>query len=191
MGGQDGLGRLERDPGIYRTREIPPGSRAKIVDAVSRSAYSNNRTYEGCARCVLAAVDEHLRLTSAEGLEQAIKASTGLSAGVARMGEICGALLGGVMALGLEFGSGNLAKFDQYTATMSRSQELFSAFRDHYGTVRCADIQEALFGRRYDFFKEEDRDAWYADDGLQKCPGVCATAAGMAADIILRHRTMT
>jgi len=191
MEGPGGSGYVERDPSIYRTREVPPGSQAKIIDAVSLSAFNDNRTYEGCARCVLAAVNEHLRLTSVEGLEQSIEASTGLSAGVARMGEICGALLGGIMALGLEFGSGDLARFDRYTDTMTRSRDLFQAFRDRYGAVRCADIQEGLFGRRYDFFKEEDREAWYRDGGLEKCPGVCAAAAGLAAEIILRHRTKT
>ena len=188
MGHQDELGKVVRDPGIYRTREIPPGGPAKIVDAVALSAFNNDRTYEGCARCVLAALNEHLRLTSTEGIEQSLKASTGLSAGVARMGEACGALLGGIMALGLAFGSADLSRFDRYTETMSRSQELFRAFRERYGTVRCADIQERLLGRRYDFFDEGDRDAWYRDGGLDECPGVCATAAGIAAEIILRHR---
>lgn len=191
MSGQDGIGHIARDTGIYLSRAVAPGSSAKIMDGVSLSAFNNDRTYEGCARSVLAAVNEHLRLTSAEGLEQSLKASTGLSAGVARMGETCGALLGGIMALGLAFGSADLARFDRYTETMSRSQDLFRAFREHYGTVRCADIQEALFGRRYDFFDEGDREAWYADGGLEKCPAVCATAAGMAAELILRHRTMT
>ncbi len=179
---------VQRDSDMYRTRDVPPGSPAKIVDAVSASAFNNDRAYEGCARCVLAALDEHLRLTPPGGSRQALLASTALSAGVARMGEVCGALLGGIMALGLEFGSDDLSRFDRYTDTMARSRDLFQAFRERYGSVRCADIQEKLFGRRYDFFNERDREAWYEDGGLEKCPGVCATAAGMAAEIILKSR---
>ena len=191
MKGQGDSGRTERGPGIYLTHDVPPGSEAKIVDAVSASAFNNDRAYEGCARCVLAALDEHLRLTPPGGSRQALLASTALSAGVARMGEVCGALLGGIMALGLEFGSDDLSRFDRYTDTMARSRDLFQAFRERYGSVRCADIQERLFGRRYDFFNEQDRETWYEDGGLEKCPGVCATAAGMAAEIILESRRST
>jgi C_GCAxxG_C_C family probable redox protein len=182
------IGHVERDSSIYLTDDIPPGSKAKIIDAVSISAFNNNRAYEGCARCVLAAINEHLRLTSPEGIQQCISASTALSAGVARMGETCGALLGAIMALGLEFGSDDMSLFDRYDDTMRISRNLFRAFTDRYGTATCADIQEKLFGRRYDFFNEEDREAWYKDGGLQKCPSVCAAAAGLAAEIILDYR---
>jgi len=179
---------VERDSSIYLTHDIPPGSKAKIIDAVSISAFNNNRAYEGCARCVLAAINEHLRLSSPEGFQQCISASTALSGGVARMGETCGALLGAIMALGLEFGSDDMSLFNRYDDTMRISRDLFHAFTDRYGTAKCADIQEKLFGRRYDFFNEEDRDAWYKDGGLQKCPSVCAAAAGLAAEIILDYR---
>jgi len=182
------IGQLEKDSDIYLTREVPPGSKGKLIDAVSISAYNNDRAYEGCARCVLAAINEHLRLTSAEGFNECIKASTALAAGVARMGETCGALIGGIMALGLEFGSEDMSLFDRYADTMRISRELFLKFRDQYGTVKCAEIQEKLLGRRYDFFKEEDREAWYREGGLEKCPSVCAAAAGLTAEIIIDHR---
>jgi C_GCAxxG_C_C family probable redox protein len=178
----------QKDSAIYLSRDISPGSKAKLIDAVSISAYNNDRAYEGCARCVLAAINEHLRLTPEEGFNECIKASTALAAGVARMGETCGALLGGIMALGLEFGSEDMSLFQRYADTMQISRELFIKFQDRYGTVKCAEIQEKLLGRRYNFYKEEDRESWYREGGLEKCPGVCAEAAGLAAEIILNHR---
>ena len=54
------------------------------------------------------------------------------------------------MALGLEFGSEDMSLFDRYADTMRISRELFLKFRDQYGTVKCAEIQEKLLGRRYD-----------------------------------------
>ena len=182
------ISQLERYSDLYITREISPGSKAKLINAVSISAFNNNRTYEGCARCVLSAINEHLQLTSAEGFNESIKASTALSAGVARMGETCGALIGGVMAIGLVFGSENMSLFDKYTDTMQISRELFSKFKELYGTVKCFEIQENLLGRRYNFYKEEDRDAWYSEGGLEKCPSVCAAAASLSAEIILDRR---
>ena len=153
MGIRDSITQLEKDGSIYLSRTVSPGSEAKLIDAVAISAYSNDRAYEGCARCVLAALNEHLRLTSKEGFDECIKASTALAAGVARMGETCGGLMGGVMALGLEFGSEDMSRFDQYAETMLISRELFCRFRDLFGTVKCFDIQEKLLGRRYNFFK--------------------------------------
>jgi hypothetical protein len=54
--------KLERDETVYLTRSNPPGSKEKMIDAAARSAYNNNRTYEGCSRCVLKGVNEHLRM---------------------------------------------------------------------------------------------------------------------------------
>jgi len=184
----DIINKLEKDSSIYLTRNVAPGSKEKIVDAVARAAYNNNRAYEGCTRCVLQALDEHLHLTTAEGHRDCIKASTALAAGVARMGETCGALIGAVMAIGLEYGSERLDQFERYVETMNRARVLFKRFRDLYGTVKCTEIQEKLLGRTYNFDKEEDREAWYKDGGLDKCPSVCAVAARLAAEIILEGR---
>ncbi len=182
------ISQLERNSSIYLTRDVSPGSKVKLIDAVYISAYNNDRAYEGCARSVLAAINEHLCLTSEEGFKECIKASTALAAGVARMGETCGGLIGGIMALGLEFGSEDMSLFDRYTETMRVSRELFGKFKNLYDTVKCSEIQEKLLGRKYNFFEEEDRDAWYREGGLDKCPSVCAAAAGLAAEIILDYR---
>jgi len=40
----------------YNDRSVPPGSREKLLDAVAKSAYNNDRAYEGCCRAVLAAI---------------------------------------------------------------------------------------------------------------------------------------
>jgi len=71
---------------------------------------------------------------------------------------------------------------------MRVSRELFGKFKNLYDTVKCSEIQEKLLGRRYNFFEEEDRDAWYMEGGLDKCPSVCAAVAGLAAEIILDYR---
>ena len=55
---------LEENASIYYTKDVLPGSREKLIDAAAKSAYNNNRAYEGCSRCVLAALNEHLHLTS-------------------------------------------------------------------------------------------------------------------------------
>ena len=79
----------------YRRRDEKPGSAAKVLDRLSKAAYDNNRAYEGCARCVLHALQSHLSIVEdAKEFAGAMAASTALSAGIGRQGETCGALLG-------------------------------------------------------------------------------------------------
>jgi len=158
-----------------------------VIDRVSKAAYNNNRAYEGCARCVIHALQTHLHIVDDEKAFKAVlKSSTALSAGVARKGETCGALLGALMAAGLAKGTERLDDFDGYVDTMKAAAEIFEKFKENYGTVKCFEIQEKLFGRSIDFFKTEDAEWWYDNEGLDKCPGVCAVAARIGAEVILK-----
>ena len=62
-----------------------------------------------------------------ETFRAVMKASTALSAGVARKGETCGALLGAMMAMGLVRGTERLDDFDGYARehSLCRSATLF------------------------------------------------------------------
>jgi C_GCAxxG_C_C family probable redox protein len=167
----------------YDARSEKAGSKSKILDRVAKAAYDNNRAYEGCARCVLHALQTHMRvIDDDEAFTAAFKSSTALSAGVARKGETCGALIGALMAVGLEKGTTRLDDFDGYVDTMEAASCIFDRFKEKYGTVKCMEIQERLFGRSIDFFKDEDAEWWYRNEGLDKCPGVCAVAARLAAE---------
>lgn len=166
----------------YLLRSEKAGSKAKILDRVAKAAYDNNRAYEGCARCVLHALQTHMRLTDEVSFRSAFMVSTAMSAGVARKGETCGALIGALMGLGLEMGTVNLNDFDGYVDTMKAASNIFDRFKEKYGTVKCSEIQEKLFGRSINFFKDEEAEWWYENNGLDKCPGVCAVAARMTAE---------
>jgi len=182
---QEFITKLEENEEIYNVKGVSPGAREKILDIIAKSAYNNDRAYEGCTRCVLAALIEHLHLSSCEGTKEVIKASSALAAGVCRMGETCGALIGGIMAIGLITGSEKLEDFAAYQKAMENSYKLYNRFKEKYGTTNCFEIQEKVLGRHYDFKDKEDRAAWYKDGGLDKCPMVCATAARLTAEIIL------
>jgi len=173
----------------HNTRNERIASTEKILDRIAKTAYDNDRTYEGCTRCVLAALQDHLHLLHDEEAYRAVlKASTALAAGVARRGETCGALIGAVMAVGLVAGAERLDDAEGYVRSMKVAVEVFDRFRKNYGTVKCFEIQEKLFGRHYDFFNPEDAEAWYRDGGLDKCPSVCAVAARIGAEVILGFR---
>jgi C_GCAxxG_C_C family probable redox protein len=176
--------RIERAD--YGTRDVEPGSREKLLDRVAWAAYYNDRVYEGCTRSVLYALETHLHL----GDGQALKASTALAAGVARMGETCGAVTGGIMAIGLVLGKEDLSDIQAYRDTMQASYEMYRRFKEEFKSTICFEIQRELLGRSFDFKRDDEAEEWYKAGGLEKCPMVCAIAARIAADIILtlKHR---
>lgn len=165
----------------YDTREIEPGSREKLLDRIAWAAYYNDRAYEGCSRSVLQALQSHLHLRDGG----ALRASTALAAGVARMRETCGALIGGIMAIGLVQGREELYDVEAYRATMKASYDMYYRFRQEVGGTICFDIQNRLFGRTFDFKVDEQAEDWYRAGGLETCPMVCGIAARIAADIII------
>ena len=101
------------------------------------------------------------------------------------MGETCGALIGGIMAIGLVLGHEELEDIQAYRDTMKDSYNMYNRFKEELGSTTCSEIQKKLFGRGFDFNKDEESEAWVKAGGLEKCPMVCAIAARIAADIIL------
>ena len=183
------LDNYPKETARYNTRSEEKASIGKILDRVAKAAYDNDRAYEGCTRCVLAALQEHLHLLDDDkAYRAALKAGTALAAGVARKGEVCGALTGAIMAVGLVVGSERLDDAEGYVKAMEVAAKVFDRFKDNYGTVRCFEIQEKLFGRHYDFSSSEDAEAWYKDGGLDKCPSVCAVSARIGAETIFELR---
>lgn len=65
---------------------------------------------------------------------------------------------------------------------------IFDWLRKRYGTVKCSEIQERFFGRSIDFFKDEDIEWWYWNEGLDKCPDICTVAARLAAEELFTLR---
>ena len=74
--------KFEENEEIYNVKGVSPGAGEKILDIIAKSAYNNDRAYEGCTRCVLAALIEHLHLSSCEGAKESLKAGSALAAGV-------------------------------------------------------------------------------------------------------------
>jgi len=72
-------------------------SREELLNKIEETAHNYEKEFHGCSRCVFKALQDHLDL----GDGPTLKASTPLAAGVAMRGETCGALLGGMLAVGI------------------------------------------------------------------------------------------
>lgn len=143
--------------------------------ALAEQAYHKALQYEldygCCPQCVLATVQETIGIVD----DSTIKASHGLSGGGGLMGQgACGALTGGLLALSAKRGR-DRDKLDKgrFISNFKKGRELVERFREEFGGVTCAELQQKFTGRTYDMWNEEEYQAFDCARGNQ-----CAHATG-------------
>jgi C_GCAxxG_C_C family probable redox protein len=93
----------------------------------------------GCGQSVLTSFSEEFGLDETT----ALKLSTGFGSGMGRMGDMCGALTGGFMVLGLKYGKINSdgSKYGPSTEiTYAKVAELTRRFRERNESIDCRDL---------------------------------------------------
>jgi C_GCAxxG_C_C family probable redox protein len=108
-----------------------------------------------CAQSVLYAYGPDLGMDG----ETALKVATGLGAGMGRRGEVCGALTGGILVLGLKYGRGGQQDRSATEDTYQKTLELMERFEKRHGSCFCRVVLDGCDlrteeGQRY--FKEHD-----------------------------------
>ncbi|MCC6057247.1 MAG: C-GCAxxG-C-C family protein [Desulfurococcaceae archaeon] len=149
-------------------------------------------TYHGCSQSTLKAIQDVLSEVIVIGNGNAFKAASSLAAGVARSGEVCGALLGALMAVSLVFGRDKLeptAVSEGYKKAMEVSYKVFDEFKEFFGSVRCRDIQMKLFGKYYNLRNPLELDEFFSSGNANKCGEVTKIAAKIATKAILENLT--
>ena len=167
-----------------RLKNLSREEKSKLLKRIEESASYNERVYHGCCRSVLKALQIHLGLEN----DVAIKAATALGGGVARTGEGCGGLLGGLMAIGLAYAPDvmeNARTSAAYRKTMDCGMKLSERFKKEFGSIRCHEVQEKIFGRHYDLRNAEDTKE-FRKSAHKKCEDlVSGLSARFAAEVIL------
>jgi C_GCAxxG_C_C family probable redox protein len=142
---------------------------------LGKQAYEKAMKYEldfgCCPQCVLATVQETLGIVE----DQTVKASHGLSGGGGLVGEgICGALSGGLLALGAKFGR-DRDKLDKgrYMNNFKKAKDLTERFRREFGGLTCRELQQKFTGRTFDMWNAAEYKAFDSARGNQ-----CAHATG-------------
>lgn len=102
-------------------------------------------------------------------------------------GWICGAVSGGLIALGLYFGSDDLLDYEGTGATMNAARRFMPYFEGKLGSILCPKIQEdVIFGRYMDpRASDENMEAFKRDKGYEKCALPAGIGARLAAEIII------
>jgi len=88
-----------------------------------------------CAQSVLLTMFEHWSGKS----ELVPKIATAFGAGIGRCGSLCGALTGGVMAIGIKYGT-NEPSLEKRLKAYELAQKFYKQFERQHGSVLCREL---------------------------------------------------
>lgn len=89
-----------------------------------------------CSQMVFATLSEELGIN----LEQALKLATGFGAGIAYQDDICGAVSGAIMAIGLKHGNDETSQVDFSNKALFLTRELIQRIKAKHGSYKCKDL---------------------------------------------------
>jgi len=175
----------------------PPDMDSEPVKAYSKllRTFRDNKFH--CSQSVLHELDDLINVD-----EKLLRESWGFLGGTLLQGMTCGALTGGVLAIGLRFGDiedsygrvlrwmlqlfmdGDIKREDlnKFNRSVNISQELATWFEGEFGNTKCYDLTKADFGTR------EGVDRYLSENKLDYCRGVVENTAKKVREIIKEHQ---
>jgi C_GCAxxG_C_C family probable redox protein len=157
-------------------------NKQQILDRVQQRGEEYNFLARNCARSTALAVMEEFGLGNLE----VIKALSPFP-GFGGTGWMCGGVTGGLIALGLYFGSDDVQDYDAVGATIMAARKFMPRFEEKVGAVVCPKIHEdVVFGRYMDpAASPENMEAFAQAKGFEKCGLLPGIGARLAAEIII------
>jgi C_GCAxxG_C_C family probable redox protein len=156
-------------------------SREELLSKIEETARNYEIKNHGCSRCVLRSLQKHLNL----GDSSVFVASTPLAGGICMIGDTCGALLGGVLAIGLATASEDFENEKALFASLAEGYRFYRKFVKKMGSARCRDIQVARLGYFVDLTNLEAYNKAKQAGMYQVCGKFVGEAARLAAEHIL------
>jgi len=169
-------------PGKIHNRDEIISHSHEILDRVQRLGEEYEYLSHSCAKGSALAVMDEFGL----GNMEIIKALSPFP-GFGMTGWICGAVTGGLIALGLYFGSDDLVNYEGTGRTMTAARKFIPRFEEEFGTILCPKIQEdVIFGSYLDpRGSQENFEAFKKAKGYEKCALPPGIGARIAAQIIM------
>jgi C_GCAxxG_C_C family probable redox protein len=160
----------------------------ELTEKAFELGFTYEKEYRGCAQCTIAAVQDTLNVRN----DFVFKSASGLSAGggLLTVGH-CGGYVGGILMMSSFFGRSR-ENFDNDRenkyCSFNMAVALHELFRKKYGSIICREIHECIFGRSFDMWDEDERNA-FEDAGAHKdkCTGVVADASRWTTQLILEE----
>ena len=121
------------------------------------------------------------REESALADETALKIACGLGAGMGRKEEVCGAVTGGILVLGMRHGRGGRDERSAMELTYAKTRELMDLFAGRHGSCICRQLLNGC-----DVSTEAGRQQFKDGDMLNK---VCRACVQTVAEILEMQQT--
>ena len=128
-----------------------------------------------CAQAVLCAFEDMTGLSR----DTAMRLASSFGGGLARMREVCGAVSGGAMVLGLLHGSADPTDHAAKTAHYHLVQEFARRFREKNGSIICRELLNGVGTPGSD--PEQRSDSYYRK---RPCPLLVEDAAQILDDML-------
>ena len=93
-----------------------------------------------CAQSVLSVFAQELGMSK----DAAMKLASPFGSGIAYMQETCGAVTGGLMAIGLKYGKGENGTTEEKERAYDMSRHFIAEFKKQHETLRCLDLMDGL-----------------------------------------------
>lgn len=136
-----------------------------------------------CAQTSFAVLQEEFDLDG----NQVLRALTPFP-GIALRGETCGAVIGCLMALGLEFGRDDLDDWRGYIRSLPSARRFCMSFEEENGSTACSSILIKKLGRNYDLADRAEAQEYASVGGPQVCSELIIRAVKIAAETIRKNR---
>jgi C_GCAxxG_C_C family probable redox protein len=121
------------------------------------------------------------REESALADETALKIACGLGAGMGRKEEVCGAVTGGILVLGMRHGRGGRDERSATELTYAKTRELMDLFAGRHGSCICRQLLNGC-----DLSTEAGQKQFKDSDMLNK---VCKACVQSVVEILERQQT--
>lgn len=108
------------------------------AEELSQKAVNYYKSGYNCAQSVLLALMEHIEPEIKN--EYIPKIASGFGHGFSGCGSVCGALVGGIMAAGIQYGS-NEADPKKRLKAAALTQALFKEFEKQQGCITCRELK--------------------------------------------------
>jgi len=168
------------------TKDLDPQylleNKQQILDRVQQRAEEYNWFARNCARGTALAIMEEFGLGNME-VAKALSPFPGFGG----TGWMCGGVTGGLIALGLYFGSEDLQDYEAVGRTIQAAREFMARFEHHAGALTCPKLhEEVVFGRYMDpAASPENMEVFAQEKGFEKCGLFPGVGARIAAEIII------
>lgn len=153
-----------------------------VLEKVEKAAYDNlmSKRTLACSQAVNLAIQE---IVYDGEIDKLIIKALAPFAGGSRENSLCGALVGGIMGIGIKYGVDidKMSSLENLTDSYKPVIKFYNKFDEFNDSRYCFDI----IG--YNLNIKEERKEWLDNKGWESCAERCGKSARVAAEIILEH----